>query len=38
MGTIDITDETVKVCAYTFSESVFIQATQAIIELTLRTI
>ena len=33
-----LTDETVKVCAYTFSESAFLQATQAIIELTLRTI
>ena len=32
------TDETVKVCAYNFSESAFLQATQAIIELTLRTI
>ncbi len=38
MGTIDITDETVKVCAYNFSQSASLQATQAIIELTLRTI
>ena len=38
MGAIDITDETVKVCAYTFSKSAFLQAAQAIIELTLRTI
>ena len=33
-----ITDQTVKVCAYNFSESGFLQAKQAIIELTLRTI
>jgi len=32
------TDQTVKVCAYNFSESAFLQAKQAIIELTLRTI
>lgn len=38
MGTIDITDETVKVCAYNFSKSAFLQAVQAIIVLTLRTI
>ena len=33
-----LTDETVKVCAYNFSESAFLQEKQAIIELTLRTI
>jgi hypothetical protein len=33
-----ITDQTVKVWRYNFSESAFIQAKQAIIELTLRTI
>ena len=33
-----ITDETVKVCAYNFSEGAFLQAKQAIIELRLRTI
>ena len=38
MGTIDITDETVKVCAYNFSKSAFLQAAQAISVLTLRTI
>ena len=32
------TDETVKVCAYNFSEGAFLQAKQAIIELRLRTI
>ncbi|MEO8340383.1 MAG: hypothetical protein ABI604_11810, partial [Nitrospirota bacterium] len=31
-----ITDETVKVCACNFSESAFLPAKQAIIELTLR--
>ena len=35
---VAVTDETVKVCAYNFSESAFIQEKQAIIELTLRTI
>ena len=33
-----LTDETVKVCAYNFSESAFLEEKQAIIELTLRTI
>ena len=33
-----VTDETVKVCAYNFSEGAFLQAKQAIIELRLRTI
>jgi DNA adenine methylase Dam len=33
-----LTDETVKVCAYDSSESAFLQAKQATIELTLRTI
>jgi hypothetical protein len=35
MSTIDITDETVKVCAFNFSKGAFLQAAQAIIELTL---
>ena len=35
---ITVTDETVKVCAYNFSEGAFLQAKQAIIELRLRTI
>ena len=37
-GHWNLTDETVKVCACNFSESAFLQAKQAIIELTLRTI
>lgn len=34
----EITDETVKVCAYNFSESAFLWPKQAIIDLALRTI